>query len=233
MQGSAINPSGILISKITNMFTNLIRRTSRRLLSPFRARLRGQISDGSEIGRWIALLSSLTEIKMIVEIGAWNGRGSSRMILKGVQSKPRESTNIIGLEANPLFFKKAKRYLSRFPNYQLLYGAVVQPSELDDYELNIDEISWFQNDLKDLISAPYILELLPNSIDLLILDGGEFSTYGEYVKLQSRVTGWIILDDIYTRKCRRIMSSLSDQSEWALVFESRERNGTAVLKRVL
>jgi len=215
------------------MSINLIRRLGKRVLSPFHARLRGQISDGSEIGRWIALLSSLTETKMILEIGAWNGRGSSRMILKGMQSKRSESTNVIGLEANPLLFKKAQRYLSRFPNYQLLWGAIVQPNELDDYELNVDEISWFQDDLKDLNSAPYIFELLPNSIDLLILDGGEFSTYGEYVKLQSRVTSWIILDDIYTRKCRRIMSTLSDQSEWALVFESRERNGTAVLKRVL
>lgn len=211
---------------------NLIRRTRKRVLSPFRAHLRGQISDGSEIGRWIALLSSLKETKTIVEIGAWNGRGSSRMILKGVNYKPTESTNVIGLEANSLLFKKAQRYLSRFPNYQLLWGAVVNQSELDNYELNVDEKTWFQNDLKDLNSAPYIFSLLPNSIDLLILDGGEFSTYGEYVKLQSRVKGWIILDDIFTRKCRRIMSELSDQTEWALVFESRERNGTAVLKRI-
>jgi hypothetical protein len=212
---------------------NLIRRAGKRILSPFRAHLRGQISDRSEIGRWITLLSSLTESKIIVEIGAWNGRGSSRMILKGARSKPRESTTVIGLEANPLSFKKAKRYLSRFPNYSLLWGSIVLPSELDHSELNADEVAWLQGDLIDLATAPYIFDSLPDSIDLLILDGGEFSTYGDYLKLQSRVKGWIILDDIYTRKCRRIMLDLAGQSDWIIVFESHERNGTAVLKRVL
>lgn len=212
--------------------SGLVHQIIRRLTAPYRLRFQGQISSRNEIGRWISLLSSLSQNNSILEIGAWNGRGSSKMILRGCKSKPVGSVDIIGLESNLFMFKKAEKYLSRFHDYSLLWGSIVKPSELDSSELNTEELIWFQEDLNHLNSAPYILDQLPNSIDLLILDGGEFSTYSEFHKLQSRVKNWIVLDDISNRKCRKIMTELLDDSDWIIVFQSQERNGTAVLRRV-
>ena len=217
---------------ILQLFIELSQRVFKRVLSPYYNRVHGQISASSEIGRWISLLSSLDQNRTILEIGAWNGRGSSKLILEGLKSKPQGPVNVIGLESNLLMYKKAEKYLKRFPDYSLLWGSIVKPSELDASELNTEELIWFQEDLDHLNTAPSVIDKLPDSIDLLILDGGEFSTYSEFHKLESRVRNWIILDDVFTRKCRRIMLELVDSSEWILVFESQERNGTAVLKRV-
>jgi hypothetical protein len=213
-------------------FSRLIYRIIRRLSAPYRLHFLGQINSRNEIGKWITLLASLAETKMVVEIGAWNGRGSSRMIMNGLRSKPGDVTQVIGLESNPVLYRKAKKFLSKFPNYSLLWGSIVLPDELDRDDLNAEEVKWLEGDIRDLDAAPYILDKLPDSIDLLILDGGEFSTYSEYCILHERVKHWIILDDIHTRKCRKIMSELSNQTNWAIVFQSHERHGTAVLKRL-
>jgi hypothetical protein len=217
---------------IFKFFIELRRRFLKRVLSPYYNHVHGQISSRSEIGRWISLLSSLDQNRVILEIGAWNGRGSSKLILEGLKSKPQGPVSVIGLESNLLMFKRAEKYLKRFPDYSLLWGSIVKPSELDSSELNVEEQIWFQQDVNHLDTAPNVIDKLPNSIDLLILDGGEFSTYSEFHKLESRVKNWIILDDVFTRKCRRIMIELESSTEWILVFKSQERNGTAVLKRV-
>ena len=44
----------------------------------------GQISLHSELGRLLFAISSLSENKVVVEIGTWNGLGSSTIIAKGI-----------------------------------------------------------------------------------------------------------------------------------------------------
>jgi hypothetical protein len=202
-----------------------------RFIKRFFQKSQGQISKQSEIGRWIELLSSCRENEVIVEVGTWNGRGSSRQILNGLKLKNSKTDLVIGFETNEKMFKKAKRSLSRFENYNLIFGSLVKESELDLIKLTPEEEVWATQDSKDLQNAPYVFDLLPDWIDLLILDGGEFSTYSEFNKLQSRVRGYIILDDTRIRKCSRILSEL-DMSIWSIIFMSDERNGVAVLKRV-
>lgn len=88
--------------------SRLIRRIMRRLTGSYRLHFLGQINSRNEIGKWITLLASLAETKIIVERGAWNGRGNSKMILKGLRSKPGDITQVIVLKSNPLLFKKVK-----------------------------------------------------------------------------------------------------------------------------
>ena len=70
-----------------------------------------------------------------------------------------------------------------------------------------------------------------NEIDLLILDGGEFSTYSEFQLLKSRVTKYVVLDDIFTRKCKKILQEVQSSNEFEVIYFSTERNGSAVLYR--
>ena len=69
-------------------------------------------------------------------------------------------------------------------------------------------------------------------IDLLILDGGEFSARGEFRKVEPRLRGFLILDDTKTRKCKDLLNELKSRSDYMVVWESEERNGAAVLRVV-
>lgn len=198
----------------------------------------GQISDKNDIGRWITLLSSLEENKIIVEIGTWNGRGSSQMIVRGVLKKlanyPNTKTDIAvhGFEINPKMHKRASRILKKYDFFSVVYGSVVTTKDLDSANLKDMEREWIEQDIAWMESAPLVIDRVPDSIDLLILDGGEFSTKAEFDLLESRIRNWLILDDTNIRKCQSIVEKLSTSSNYVLVFQSDERNGTAVYRKL-
>jgi len=72
--------------------------------------------------------------------------------------------------------------------------------------------------------CPNILPQIPDQIDLLILDGGEFSTYAEWVVLKDR-SKIIMLDDTKVLKCKQIVTESLADPTYHLLMESDERNG--------
>ncbi|CAN2170127.1 hypothetical protein MCEGKSH29_00035 [Candidatus Nanopelagicaceae bacterium] len=165
---------------------NLFKAYSARFLP----RRFGQIHPKSELGRWIQLISSFEEVVSIVEIGCWNGKGSSRRIVDGAKSSVNYAEKrIIGLEASPEMYKKAKGNLKRFSNYSVLWGSIVTLDQLDNFDLTPQEGEWLKNDIRMIQECPNVLNQIPSRIDLLILDGGEFASYSEFKVLYSRVKG--------------------------------------------
>lgn len=195
-------------------------------------RKRGQIDAQSNIGRWIQLISSLDEVKTIVEIGTWNGLGSSKLIARGVLSNKNRSNcvNVTGIEASLEMKKLASKHLKKYDFYKLVWGHIVVASQLDGSDLTLEESAWFENDLKNLLNSPNVLSQLPEEIDMLVLDGGEFSTFAEFKTLESRLKGWIVLDDTNTRKCKRVYDEMKKSASFNLIFSSEERRGTAIFK---
>ena len=187
----------------------------------------GQIDSKSDIGRWIYFLSSLGSTSVIIEIGTWNGKGSSNLIARGVVKSKNINKTVIGLEINKNLVTKAQKNLKKYQFFKVLHGSVVNISEVDRDDLTDDEINWLLDDLINIEKVPVILDQLPSEINLLLLDGGEFTTYAEYKNLKSRINGYVILDDTESRKCRRIL--LEAKKDKLVIFESHERNGTAVL----
>jgi hypothetical protein len=178
------------------------------------------------------MLASLEANLTIVEIGTWNGLGSTKMILRGLKKRKLDKIQVIGFETNKRMYGVAKRNLKRHDLYQLVWGSIIQEGELDMTNLSETESNWIKTDLEDMRKAPYVFKKVPENIDLLILDGGEFSTYAEFQKLNSRVSGWIILDDTNSRKCARILREVPAEGTWNVIFQSDERNGTAVLRKI-
>lgn len=214
----------------------------RSILSPsnFRSwiffKFHGQINERSEIGRWIQTLSSLEENRSIVEIGTWNGRGSSKMIASGVSRKLSARPNmtatckVTGFEIDKGMYHKSEKFLNHYDFFNVVYGSIVLPDELDNQDLSKEEQAWFQQDIQKMKTAPTVEDLIPDEIDLLILDGGEFSTYAEFKKLENRTQKWIVLDDTKTRKCQKILKEIKLNGRYLLLSESKERNGTAVVR---
>ena len=207
-------------------------RLLRSLFAKFRSRKQGQVSEKDQIGRWLMLLASLEENSVILEIGTWNGLGTSKVIAKAVGSRiDAERVQVFGIEANQEFYRQAESNLHQFEFFRVIFGTIVSENQLDRSDLTSTENEWLAKDVQDLKLAPFVLQEIPDKIDLLVLDGGEFSTYAEFQILKDRVSKWVVLDDTNTRKSKKILQELHDEDMFTLVWSSHERNGTAVLIR--
>jgi hypothetical protein len=203
------------------------------LISKLQLRYRGQITSKYEIGHWIEFICSQNQVLSIVEIGTWNGAGSSSLIAKSIQDRNSlKNVSVVGLEINNDMYKMAKNRLKKYSFFKVIHGRIVDEEDLDFLNLSKEEIIWVKNDISNMKSCQNVLELLPKAIDLLILDGGEFSTYSEFKKLENRLMKFIILDDIKLRKSRKILEEMVKSPTYNVVFISNERNGSALIIKI-
>ena len=73
---------------------------------------------------------------------------------------------------------------------------------------------------------------LPNIFDVILLDGGEFTTWYEYLIIKDKCK-ILLLDDINTLKCKKIKDDILNSNNWQIIFIDNERNGTLAVKNKL
>lgn len=158
----------------------------------------GQINRGSLLGEQIYKLAKLTDVKTIVEIGTWNGLGTTTCIYDGIIQGGKKDFLVISLECNLMRHKEAKQNLLPLRNFNLVHGTIVKLEEIlplmvkEQNDLN--KLPWLNEESAHLKTTPFVLDMIPEKIDLLVLDGGEFSSSFEFDKLHKR-THYIVLDD--------------------------------------
>lgn len=203
----------------------------------------GQINRGSYLGEAIYNFSKSESIINIVEIGTWNGAGSTRCILEGIKDS-KIKKNLLSIELYydqwELANNNTKNYISEFSNFLLLNGSIVSYNDVFwfDHSIILNNPSdhdrlWYDKDLSLLKTSTDVSSYIPESIDLLILDGGEYTTYPEWLKLKNK-TKICILDDINTLKCNRIYNEiLSDNKNYKiLISNEKDRNGYCIFERI-
>ena len=72
---------------------------------------------------------------------------------------------------------------------------------------------------------------LPDVFDVILLDGGEFTTYYEFQLLKNRCS-LLMLDDINVDKCKRIVEELQNSPQWKIIKQEPLRNGYLIAKRL-
>jgi len=203
----------------------------------------GQITKYTQAG--IEIIKLLQEesgegIKTIVEVGTWNGRGSTLCILNGVCGSSIE--NFYSLECNKEKHLSAVDNLKSYINetVHLLWGSIVNPEYIssEEYKSNFPKLltsemhrKWFEIDIQNCRGCPHVLEQLPERIDLLVLDGGEYTTLNELEILLSRCSNYIILDDTKEDKCRECRNILLTHESWDEIYSLDERNGFSIFKK--
>jgi hypothetical protein len=204
----------------------------------------GQINRGSSLGEIIYNLCLQDDIKTIVEIGTWNGMGSTKCIYDAVLDK-KEEYLVYTLECNAEFYQKCLENYKNLPkldNFNFILGTIVDPEENIDPISNFDDkffqqysreaqSIWRNEDVENCKKSKNVLDIIPEKIDLLILDGGEFSGLSEYQKLKDRST-YFILDDTNVIKNYEVAKSIRNNNEFQLLHESNERNGYLVAKKI-
>jgi hypothetical protein len=195
---------------------------------------KGQILENSDFCQSINDIFIKYKPQTVLEIGTWKGMGSTKCIINNVIE--HNTKTFISIESNLVFHTEAQTNLANYLNYvDLLYGTIIDIEDINNFvstqNLNSNEKIWLQEDLINISKAPNVLSSIPENIDFLLLDGGEFSTYSEWLKLKDR-SKIIALDDTSTTKCRKIKQEvLSDQNfSYKILKDSNERNGFMILE---
>lgn len=205
----------------------------------------GQINRGSNLGEIIYNLCLQNDIKTIVEIGTWNGMGSTKCIYDAISEKKGDYI-VYSIESNKDFHEiclQNYKNLPKLKNFNLILGTIITPDENTDPMFNYDykffnqysrdiQNSWYQQDIKNCKDVPNVLNDIPEKIDLLILDGGEFSSFSEYNKLKERST-YFILDDTNIIKNYEVANIMRSDSNFEILFDSNDRNGFLVSKKII
>ena len=202
-----------------------------------------QILKSSNLGSIITALSE--QSNTIVEIGTFDGLGSTLCVLEAIKlrlndNKVKFQTIELDSEMYQISLNNLREYL-QYDYFKILNGAVTHNHlVIDEFSAcfnDLDQLSrdhyylWHKREVDQLKHARLIKNLLPNTIDLLILDGSEYTTYYEWQELKDR-TNLFVLDDTNILKCKRIRSEMISDPNYQMIYDDpNDRNGYSVFSR--
>lgn len=197
--------------------------------------IQGQILHQSLFGEWLKKIITEEKPKTILEIGTWKGLGSTKVIVDSIIENDYVA-KFISLESNKDFHEIAKNNLNLFLDYvELIYGRIVEQDVVENFvsenSLTGEMKTWLKNDLYDYFLCENVINSIPDNIDFLLLDGGEFSTYNEWLLLKER-TKIVALDDSAVMKCKKIKEELFNDDNYELIIDlPNDRNGFSIFRR--
>jgi hypothetical protein len=200
----------------------------------------GQINyEDNKLGKYIVQIAENPNVKTIVEIGTWNGLGTTRCVLHGFQKANKTDYNFISLECSPEMHAEAiKNNANNLnKNFKIIFGKVVSENDITSWfdvnSLSSEQKDWLRQDIIWMKNVPNVIETLPKKIDFLILDGGEFSTYLEWTALKDRVK-YIALDDTSSLKCKKVREEILVSTDFKILVDDPHgsRYGCLIAERI-
>ena len=195
----------------------------------------GQIQYDDPMGQVIATYAKDIRFSKYLEIGTWNGGGSTYCFMKGFEQRNTDiSFNFVSLEINEEMYSEAKEKYKNIDYINLFLGRILTDNEVPDINTILEtfesvNIEWLRNDINNLEYSSYF-DTSYNP-EVVLLDGSEYLTYFEFKKLYD-TTKVFILDDITTEKCRKIVEELRKANWLEKHYVRDERNGWAVYEKL-
>lgn len=199
----------------------------------------GQINGGKfadKIKEFAKDLSNTT----FLEIGTWNGLGSTKVFTDELVLRLDDYT-FYSLECNNDKCDFARGLYVNLDKVFILNEVLFneEPENLYDVfpQCQTDEMykKWFTIDMENMKKCDSFLKRddLPEIFDVILLDGGEFTTHFDYQLIKDRCK-YLLLDDINVAKCTKIVEEIKSQPEkWEIIEENKtERNGFIVCKNL-
>jgi len=198
---------------------------------------KGQVSD-DEFAIDIERCARNPELKTFLEIGTWNGLGSTRAFINGLKER-NDDYIFYSLECNKEKCMDAAKLYEDYKNVHIL-NEVIWNEEPEDFykifpqcQLNPIYKHWHEVDMENMKKCNIFLERkdLPEIFDVILLDGGEFTTYHEFQKLKNRCK-YLMLDDINVEKCKLIVKEITTDPSWRILKKRNVRNGYLIAEKI-
>jgi hypothetical protein len=202
------------------------------------AQHKGQISDDA-FARDIQQYAAKSEYKSFLEIGTWNGLGSTKAFVDGFKDRTDDFI-FYSLECNKDKWADASKLYAGNPKLQLLNEVLWNEEPRDFYTIfpqcltNSMYKHWNEVDLINMKKCNVFLNRpnLPEVFDVVLLDGGEFTTYYEFQLLKKRCK-ILMLDDIAVDKCKKIVAEIEADPQWHILKRSNVRNGYLIAENII
>jgi hypothetical protein len=197
----------------------------------------GQIYNDS-FSEEIEKYASNLGLKTFLEIGTWNGLGSTKAFSDGL-SKRSDDYTFYSLECNKDKSSDAAKIYADNDKIHIL-NEVIWNEEPDDFyhifpqcKTNSDHSHWNEVDVTNMKKCQLFLNRpnLPSVFDVVLLDGGEFTTYHEFQLLKNRCR-ILMLDDIRSDKCKLVTKEIILDPTWKIVKLEEERNGFLIAEKI-
>ena len=201
----------------------------------FQSQFSGQVGENDRLATWIRELCTNESNKTFLEVGTWNGLGSTRVFVDAL--KDRVDTTFYSLECNSEKSAHAKKFYENVANVHILNEILVEltpeqvyevfPEAKDDPEFN----RWNNVDIENMKECNVFSAC--ETFDVVLLDGGEFTTYHEFQCIKDKCT-YLLLDDTNTNKCKKIVEEVKAHPEtWKVLEEDAStRNGVMMLQHI-
>lgn len=187
----------------------------------------GQIGIHQPFGKWIEHYAKDTQFQRYMEIGSWNGRGSTICFGLGFLGRD-DSAMLHSFEINQERYVESSTFWEHNPRIRI-HNARILPELPDVRSVHSSIQSEWQADDERWFKSTLYVDATALQPEVVLLDGGEYITYFEYqlLKPHARV---FLLDDTAVDKCKRIVEELSVDPKWKCVASGTDRNGWAVFQ---
>jgi hypothetical protein len=196
----------------------------------------GQICNDT-FSRDIETYASDTRFNTFLEIGTWNGLGSTKAFSNGFKNRI-DNYIFYSLECNKDKWTDAVK-LYKYNEKMHLLNEVIWNEEPEDFYKIFPECKsveiykhWNEVDIINMKNCNLFLnrENLPEIFDVILLDGGEFTTYYEFQLLKNRCK-ILMLDDTNTSKCKLIVKEITSDPSWRIIKKIDLRNGYLIAEK--
>ena len=198
----------------------------------------GQICNDS-FSNEITKYASNLNYKTFLEIGTWNGLGSTRAFSNGFINR-KDDYIFYSLECNKDKCMDAIKLYNDNNKINILNEVIWNEEPSDFYKIfpqcltNNMYKHWNEVDIINMKQCDLFLNRpnLPEIFDVILLDGGEFTTYYEFQILKNRCK-ILMLDDINVDKCKLIVEEIKSDKSWKIIKIDNTRNGYLIAEKLL
>jgi hypothetical protein len=199
----------------------------------------GQINLNSVLGQYIYQYANNNNYSSYLEIGTWNGLGSTKCFVEGFKNRNNKNFKFYSLECNDDKHNFAKNIYKNEENIYILNNVLINKIPDNIYEIfpdllvNDEYKYWNEIDFDNMKKKSLFFESndIPHFFDVIFLDGGEFTTWYEYNIIKNKCNV-LILDDIHTNKCKKIVEDIKSNDKWRIIIESNDRNGFLICENI-
>jgi len=187
----------------------------------------GQLHPDTPVGNFLNHTAKNPEYKTFMEFGTWNGQGSTLCVASALAAR-EDPTVFVSLEAD----KGRRDAAADFWTTQnhgnmkldLFWGKVSNEMLTQEYVANHPkfsaQIQYYDIEISQTSECPLLDSELPETVDVVLFDGGEFCGIGDYKFFSKKYPGvkMIICDDIDTIKNELIYNHLTQEgSPWKVI----------------
>ena len=204
-----------------------------------------EITKNNSFGKAIQETILKYKISSFLEIGAFDGDGSTQVIAKALLKKKTQKVKLFSLEYNKERFKNLVANTRQYSFVTAINESSIGKDSFTAWDFEKDvwlssynginykkkEVKkWHEYDVEAIRNTPDgFLDASKEIWDAVLIDGGEFTGYDEYRLVKYR-TKCIMLDDCYRAfKTNRARKELLLDPDWQLEWEETDRrNGAAI-----